>query len=279
MRKAAAAITFTMALLITIAAGACSFNLAQANPYRYIDKWVAPPADAIPLIISVSSPEKKAIYYMNDFTVAFTVITKGTSISAISDIHFAASWLQDNVAVPTQGLHTSASYNETFHDMPNGNYSIVIIASGSGSYVDPTRVDYFDGTMYHFTMTTTSIVNFTVATPLEVSILSPKNEPYGSSEVPLNLAVDKSFMKISYVLDYQDNITINGNVTLAGLTNGMHNVTVYAWDAAGKVGSSETITFTIAAPESFPAVFVSAISIASVATVGAGLLLYYKKRR
>ena len=279
MRKTAVALTLIATLLITIAAVIYSVKLAQANPYRYIDKWIPPPADAIPVIISVSSPEKKAIYYMNDVTVAFTVITQGTSINTISDIHFAASWLQDNVTVSTQGSHSSASYNETFHDMPNGNYSIVITANGRGYYVDSTKIDYFDGTMYHFGMTTTSIINFTVATPPEVSILSPKNETYGSSEVPLNLAADKSFSKISIVLDHQDNITINGNATLIGLTDGVHNVTVYTWDIAGNIISSETVTFTVDVPESFPTIFVSAVSAALVTTVAAGLLFYYKKRR
>jgi hypothetical protein len=277
-KKALLTIAFLSVLLLSAVAGTQFADLGQANPYRYIDKWGPPPADAIPLIISLSSPEKKATYNVNDVTVAFTVTTQGTSVST-SNIHFAASWLQDNVTIPTQGLHNSASYNETFHDMPNGNYSIVIIAIGSGSYVDPTRIDYFDGTRYHFEMTTMSIINFTIATPLEVSVLSPKNETYGSSEVPLNLAVDKSFVKISYALDYQDNITINGNATLTGLTNGAHNLRVYALDTAGNVGSSETVTFNVDAPEPLPTIFVPAVSIALVATVGAGLLLYYKKRR
>lgn len=98
----------------------------------------------------------------------------------------------------------------------------------------------------------------------------------------MNFTVNKSFSKISYVLDGQDNMTIDGNATLTGLSNGVHNITVCAWDAAGNIGSSETITFTVAAvtaPEPFPVTFVSAVTVASVATVGAGLLLYRKKRR
>jgi len=50
-------------------------------------------------------------------------------------------------------------------------------------------------------------------------------------------------------LDGQENVTIAGNTTLVGLSSGVHNVTVYACDDAGNVGSLETLTFTVAKPE------------------------------
>ena len=277
MRKTGAALI--TALLIIAAADAYFINSAQANPYRYIDKWVAPPANAAPLIISVSSPKNRFAYDVDDVTVAFEITTQGTSMDGIGDIHFVASWLQNNVTVPSYPLYTYASYNETFYDLPDGNYSIFIVANGGGSYIDPTRIDYFDGTIYHFAMTTTSIINFTVATPPEVSILTPKNETYVSAAVLLNLDGDKSFSKISYVLDQQDNITINGNATLTGLTDGVHNLTVYAWDTAGNICSSETITFTVDAPISFPTILVSTVSLVLAIAVGASWLFYHKKRR
>ncbi|HLB99869.1 MAG TPA: hypothetical protein VJL33_00925 [Candidatus Bathyarchaeia archaeon] len=36
---------------------------------------------------------------------------------------------------------------------------------------------------------------------------------------------------------------------LAGLSSGVHNVTVYASDDAENVGASQTLTFTVAKPE------------------------------
>jgi hypothetical protein len=81
---------------------------------------------------------------------------------------------------------------------------------------------------------------------------------------------------MSYSLDGQDNVTIAGNTTLSGLPNGNHNVTVYATDKAGNV-ASETISFSVEAP--FPVVPVAAASVATIAVVGAGLLVYFKKRR
>jgi hypothetical protein len=275
-KKALLTIAFLSVLLLSAVAGTQFVDLGQANPYMYYE-YVSPPAGAIPLVISVSSPKNNAVYRVNDIVLAFNVSTQGTSLNSIYGIYFKANWMQDNVTVYKQNSQspefpTFWSYDETFWDMPDGEYSVVITAWGGGGYAEGM-------TAYSFDMTSISVANFTIATPPEVSILSPLNETYDSSEVPLNLAVDKSFSKISYVLDYQNNMTIDGNATLTGLSNGVHNVTLYAWDAAGNIGSSETVTFIVAAPESFPAMFVSAVSVASVVTVGAGLLLYRKKRR
>jgi hypothetical protein len=92
----------------------------------------------------------------------------------------------------------------------------------------------------------------------------------------LSFSVSEPVSQITYSLDGQENVTVAGNSTLVGLSVGVHNVTVYAWDTAGNVGASETITFTVTP---FPAVPVAAASVASVAVVIAGLLAYFKKRK
>jgi hypothetical protein len=89
---------------------------------------------------------------------------------------------------------------------------------------------------------------------------------------------------MSYCLDGA-NVTVAGNTTIAELSYGAHNLTVYAVDVAGNVGASETVYFTIAEfepepePELFPAVPVAAASVASIAVVGVVLLVYFKKRK
>jgi hypothetical protein len=189
--------------------------------------------------------------------------------------------LQDNVTIFKQNPHSPEfpdfrSYDETFRDLPDGEYSVVITARGGGYIVDNTKVDYYDGTAYYFEMTTVSAVNFSIATPPIVSILSPENETYDSSDVPINFTVSETVSQIAYVLDGQENMTIDGNSTLTELSNGYHNVTVYATDEAGTVGASETVYFSVEVP--FPATMVIA-PIASVAVVGIGLLLCFKKRK
>jgi TolA-binding protein len=69
---------------------------------------------------------------------------------------------------------------------------------------------------------------------------------------------------------------IAGNTTLTNLPYGEHNVTVYATDKAGNTGTSETIYFSVEEP--FPTTMVITLA-ASMAVLGAGLAVYFKKRK
>ena len=114
-----------------------------------------------------------------------------------------------------------------------------------------------------------------------VSILSVENKTYDSANVPLNFAVDEPVSLIAFSLDGKENVSIPGNSTISGLSNGAHNVTVYAGDAAGNIGVSQTVFFTVAKPEPFPAVsvVVASVAAAAVVVVVAGLLVYFEKGR
>lgn len=120
------------------------------------------------------------------------------------------------------------------------------------------------------------------ATP-EIAVLSPENKTYYTTDIPLDFTVNEPDSWMRYSLDAQTVAEISGNTTLTGLSYGLHNLTVYATDAAGNTGASETIYFTITKetetqPEPFPATLVAA-SAASVAVVCVGLLVYFKKRK
>ena len=123
------------------------------------------------------------------------------------------------------------------------------------------------------------IVNFAVdATPPKVSLLSIENKTYDSASVPLNFELNETVSQISYSLDGQSNVSISGNSTLTGLPNGLHNVTVYAWDETGNIGASATTSFNVKVRDLFPTTFAAA-SGASAAVVGVGLVVYFKKHR
>jgi len=92
----------------------------------------------------------------------------------------------------------------------------------------------------------------------------------------LNFTVNESVSQINYCLDGHENVAVAGNTTLTGLSNGEHSLTVYATDEAGNAGASETITFSIDVP--FPTTMVIAPA-ASVAVLGAGLAVYFKRRK
>ena len=113
--------------------------------------------------------------------------------------------------------------------------------------------------------------------PPEITVVSPKNEACTSADVTLDFTVNKQASWLGYSLDGEGNVTVTGNVTLSGLPDGLHNVTVYARDEFGNLGVSETSSFTV--DESFPVVPVAVASAASICVVGVGLLVYFKKRK
>jgi N-acetylneuraminic acid mutarotase len=114
--------------------------------------------------------------------------------------------------------------------------------------------------------------------PPSVSVVSVYNSTANS--VSLNFTVNKPYAWLAYSLDGKENVTINGNTTITGLTDGLHNITVYANDVYGIGGASETSYFTVtseAETETFPTIIVVA-TVATAAVLSVGLLLYFKKR-
>ena len=97
-------------------------------------------------------------------------------------------------------------------------------------------------------------VYFTVdAIQPNITLVVGQNKTYNSSDVLVNFTVNKSLSRFSYSLDGLDNVTfypepaVGGvsDLTLNGLSNGLHNITLYAWDGWGDFAKSETISFTI----------------------------------
>jgi parallel beta-helix repeat protein len=112
------------------------------------------------------------------------------------------------------------------------------------------------------------VIQGTDNTPPTISILSPENKTYPINNVPLTFTVNEPTSLIGYSLDGQMNVTIGGNTTIAGLSEGVHTITVYANDTAGNIGSSE-----IAEPLQPWIVAIIVI----IAVVGAALLVYFAK--
>lgn len=116
--------------------------------------------------------------------------------------------------------------------------------------------------------------------PPVISILSPtENITFTTSEVSLNFAVSKATLEIKYSLDGQANITLTENQTLTKLTNGNHNLTLYATDPAGNEAQPKTVNFTIAKPPLQPdqTVIIVVVPVLAVAIIGIALLLLRRR--
>jgi N-acetylneuraminic acid mutarotase len=79
--------------------------------------------------------------------------------------------------------------------------------------------------------------------PPKVRITSPENKTY--AEVSLAFTVNRGTEWMGYSLDNHLNITILSETKLSGLSQGAHNVTIYANDSLGNMGSSNIVFFSI----------------------------------
>jgi parallel beta-helix repeat protein len=120
--------------------------------------------------------------------------------------------------------------------------------------------------------------------PLGISIVSPQNKTYTTTDVALDFAVSKTTSWIRYSLDGQANVTITDSITLSDLAEGAHSVTVYAQGTDGQTVTSGTIYFTIAQgaepaqSEAFPTEIVIIVAVV-VATVVVALIYFLKIKK
>jgi parallel beta-helix repeat protein len=202
--------------------------------------------DTTPPTISILSPENKT-YAGKDVLLTFTV-------------NETTSWM--GYSLDGQ-MNETIGGNITLNGLPYGIHTVTVYANDTAGNMDSS-----------------SIVYFTIDTiPPNINIQSPENKTYTTSSVSLSVAFDEAISWIGYSLDGQVNITITGNTTVSGLSNGLHSLIVYANDTAGNTGGSEMIFFTVETPreEAFP-IWVLAVIVA-IAVVGAALLVYFTKVR
>ena len=200
------------------------------------------------------------------YGVALDYNTSDVVNQVVSNV-YGINEFPDNVLTSLTSLGNNLyAGNATLNNLSQGHHNVTV---WDAVYFDMLSYTYYTAAIF-------STVSFNIdSIPPSISILSPETKSYSTSNVPLDFTVNKTVSQISFSLDGHQNITIAGNKTMTGLSNGAHNVTVYVTDGAGNVGASETINFTIA---TFPTLTVAAVS-GAVAIVVAGMLVYRKKRK
>ena len=274
---------FITVLLMSAIAATQLVNFGRANPYFHdsiLEGETSPPEGTIPPTVSILSPKNNTVYGSSSFSLIFNISIASAygAFPDISRIYYRPSWLSSSISISPKAAN---NYSVNVKDVPEGTHSLAIFAVQDGRIFTREVIDQHKVTIYHyystFKITGSSRIKFTIdVTPPKVSILSIQNRTYNMPNVPLDIAVNDSISKLSYVLDSQDNVTISGNATLTGLSAGEHNVTVYATDLTGHFGGSETIYFSVEVP--FPTTIAIA-SVITIAVVGIGSLVYFKKRR
>jgi hypothetical protein len=291
MKKTALAVC---TLLLLLASTFQLSSLAKANPVIYYSNGgsVHPsiPGATQP-IIEIPSPQNNSVSNQDNVTLALNV-TVGDSTTPSSRwiqlVYYKADWQQSNIYVYRymNDEQNPPAYSTTLNltginntSIPEGKHTLTVYVNEEGQYYDPPRPD---GSLckivyYSFGITGSSTVTFTVdRTSPSIIFLSVENKTYTEPDIPLNFAVNEPVSKVTYSLDGYDNVSVAENTTLTNLSSGIHNITIHAWDEAGNIGSSQTISFTVAEP--FPTTLLIGSVVAVVAVVGLGLMIYLKKR-
>lgn len=289
MKKTASALTLVLALLFSTMIGAQHVSRAVA---QWSD-WPSPPLnpDNHPPSISVLLPMQNQIYNFSEVPLNFTVTRPKTwhwegmtmlgpgavCWGTITFVKYNLDGVETgNISANDPTIRQTAVYYTGYDEKLSYSFSLLglsddihhLIVSAVGESVSQQGLNTVIGN--------STRIDFIVNTaPPRITVMSPENKAYNTTDVPLSFTTNEPVSLMSYSLDGKTNSTIYGNTTLPTLSFGSHNLTVYVNDMAGTLGASETVHFSITEP--FPTMLVTA-SIVSLVIVGAGLLVYFKKR-
>ncbi|HVO37321.1 MAG TPA: hypothetical protein VMT01_04045 [Candidatus Acidoferrum sp.] len=178
-------------------------------------------------------------------------------------MNFMPSWigysLDGNANVTVEGLVIGTWTAE----LVDGSHSVVVYANDSVGNMCHSRTVYF-------TVDTRSPV---------ITVFSPQNKTYATNAVLVNATSDEAVSWMGYSLDGQANVAVPENMTLSGLSDGTHSLVVYVKDAAGNVGTSETIFFSVAADNGSAFQLWILTAVVVILAVGAAVLIYVTRAR
>jgi hypothetical protein len=270
---------FAVVFAVSIFIGIQAVEVVTANPIPY----PATPSPEKPTL-TIETPQNGASYSnINSLALNFSV---AKPISWCIDYDFFYNLGQiTGIDVVLDGNLSSYPYNSTNYSimlkhLTSGIHEVNVTVHAYSFYTTPiygSKSIPVNGTsLYQYPIVVSNAVYFTVEPP-QVLILSPQTTTYNESSVSLIFSINEATSQIYYCIDGQKIIADAGNSTLTDLSNGSHNVTVYAADVFGNIGS-QTIAFTVEKIEPFPTVPVIAVVIA-VVLAGAGLLVYFRRRK
>lgn len=269
MGKTALVLTFVTSLLFSAVLGTLVTRTVSAN--FYAKGTTPPPSGTEAPAILVFSPENKS-YAAKELPLVFNVSSATcplTSSFSLPEVYYKADWMANE---------SFAGYGSTFNlrlNFLSEGVHVVTVRAEQGCFYDRG-----DGP-YYFRIENQTTIKFMIDNTAPHISVNLKNITESIHDVSLSFSVNEPFSEATYSLDNLSDVKVNGDTTLSNLSTGIHNVTVYARDDAGNVGASETLTFTVAEPEQspFPTTVVAVVSGAAIVSLGAGLLVYFRKKR
>lgn len=222
--------------------------------YRKITVDTTLPDPYAPLTPVIVTPLNQTIYNTNEIPLTYTIEKENL-------------WSYYSVDSVDNSDLKYFEGNITLHSISEGQHKFrLYVTANPTPELDPR----YEQPNYYSTGQT--IIFYVDTTPPKISNLTVNSRD--SVDRLLSFAVDEEARWVGYSLDNQSNVTVIDDAVLGGLPFGSHNVTVYAEDAVGNIGASETLFFTV---EPFPMTLVI-VTLITVVIVSSGLLFYFKKR-
>jgi hypothetical protein len=278
---------FIIAILgLYLAVTAPLVRFTQADPIISVYHDVPPPDGTQSPLITVHNPTNGSSNPKNltlAFNVAILPSNSEVSLDGVTRIYYKGDWTLNEVTVAED---CSGSFSVDLTNVPGGNHSVTIYADGIGynktgeEYRKENGIIYTYNYFDRFELVGHAMINFYKdLVPPAITVSLPTNITYTSVDVPLDFTVSEEASQIVYSLDGKENITIAGNTTLRGLTNGAHSITLYVADLAGNTAQPETIFFSVNSPDTLFVPLV--VTLCAVAIAGSILAfrVYLKRRK
>lgn len=265
-------------------AGTQFLNVTQAQTYT--EENIPTPA-GVTGFIEIHSPKNNTVTAKNQILLSITAWVGPSTINYVR-MAFYAGYRGDWETNYTSLFNSFSSYTltgskeVTLTNVPEGNHTVVCSVGIWGKILTSAFPPNILDKIQYFSFSNSTSVSFFVDTKApKITDVTLDNKTYSSSNVTSSFMLSEPVTKLWYSLDNQGNATISQNeLNFTDLTNGVHNVTIFASDNAGNMGQSETAYFYVKLPEPFPIVSVAVASIVSIAIiVVAGLLVYHKKHK
>ncbi|MEK6910027.1 MAG: S8 family serine peptidase, partial [Candidatus Aenigmatarchaeota archaeon] len=176
----------------------------------------------------------------------FIIIQSPLNRTYSTGVHFnmTSSKVITNATVSIDNVNHTLTNDTLFH-----YYNLIIPNLAEG----PHNVTFYANDSNRFSANTTF---FTVdlTRPL-ILVQIPENGTYNDTSANLNFTLSEVGNWCGYSLDNSANATLTGcfNSTLTSLTEGLHNITIYANDTVGNMNKSDARLFTVSLPLTFTA--------------------------
>jgi hypothetical protein len=234
-------LAFILALTVLLPSITNFGSEVKAQPFIPLGPLVTRYDELIPDAFTIYSPQE-TVYNQSVVFLNFTLQWTGRT----GDIGYA---LDNGVILRVSNITEISERPAPFSRNP-AEREIIILGSltlGNVKRGNHTLTVYhgiqFQGSNQRYEVLAFETVKFAIDAPGIVITQNKGN--YSSGDFKLRFVTSEPVNWMGYSIDNFENVTIDGNTTIKGLGNGDHNLTVYAKDGSGNIGSSETIKFTV----------------------------------